>query len=64
MRIQTILNRVEKFKSFVYGRVELGGGQREPSRGGGPSTSEKQPPVVFRMWPARSCLRPPGGTEI
>ncbi len=21
MRIQTILNRVEKFKSFVYGRV-------------------------------------------
>ena len=23
MRIQTILNRVEKFKSFVYGEVAL-----------------------------------------
>jgi hypothetical protein len=23
MRIQTIFNRVEKFKSFVYGRVSL-----------------------------------------
>ena len=26
MRIQTILNRVEKFKSFVYGEAQLGGG--------------------------------------
>ncbi len=42
MRIQTILNRVEKFKSFVYGAARL-----EEHEGG--------PALVVQIEPRKNC---------
>ena len=44
MRIQTILNRVEKFKSFVYGEARL------EERDGGPA-------LVVQVLPGRTAGR-------
>ena len=49
MRIQTILNRVEKFKSFVYGEARLEEQDDGPSTGGPDGASEEQPPGLLGM---------------
>ena len=64
MRIQTILNRVEKFKSFVVRRGAPGGARRRPGTGRPDQASEERPGVLLRLRTSRPRLRPPGGTAI
>ena len=54
MRIQTILNRVEKFKSFVYGEARLEEHDDGPALVVQMRASEEQSPVLLRLWPAGS----------
>jgi len=56
MRIQTILNRVEKFKSFVYGAAGGGGGWACP--GGSGTAAEERSAALFWMWPPWPRVRP------
>ena len=49
MRIQTILNRVEKFKSFVYGEARLEEQDDGPALVVRMRAPEEQPPVLFRV---------------
>ena len=64
MRIQTILNRVEKFKSFVYGEARL------EERDDGPALvvqmrpRKNSRPYLLRLRPPRPGVRPPGGTAV
>src|SRR5262249_52615310 len=59
MRIQTILNRVEKFKSFVYGDVRLEERGRTGPRGAD-RAPEERPAVLLRLWAPGPGVRPPG----
>ena len=56
MRIQTILNRVEKFKSFVYSDTRLGGAGRRTAAGGVDQTSKEHPSGVLGVWEAWSLV--------
>ena len=58
MRIQTILNRVEKFKSFVYGRVSL-----ENRMDGFTLVIRVKPRKNSRVFPWPR-VRPPEGTAV
>ena len=49
MRIQTILNRVEKFKSFVYGQARLEERRRGPGLGGPGAPEEERRAVLLRL---------------
>ena len=64
MRIQTILNRVEKFKAFTYGKAQL------VEHDGGPAlvvqvvARKNSRPLLLRVPEAGPPLRSPGGASI
>ena len=58
MRIQTILNRVEKFKSFVYGERAPGGGGGWSRLGGSGAAAEEWSALLFRVRPPGARVRP------
>ena len=49
MRIQTILNRVEKFKSFVYDEASTRGTGRRPGFGGQASGLARTASLLLRL---------------
>ena len=51
MRIQTILNRVEKFESFVYGAARLEGPLGWSGPGGSDAATEELSLLLFWVWP-------------
>ena len=58
MQLKTILNRVEPFKSFVYGKVKWVEGRRATDARSGGACPEERPADLLGVRSARAGLRP------
>ena len=56
MLLQTILNRVQRHKSFVYKKAELVEEKARPRPGGGDRAAEQQPGDLFGLRPGEARL--------